>query len=194
MHLVLVHPRLEARGRPFSRSPGFRSRVNLRVLRPLTRGPHGQPSPLRTPHGRPGAQGIFPTSRGQAPHGWPMVHDSMAAGFPVPRGCCLALFVALFSLLYFVRNLALSRSPFPHLVSDPLPESCGFPIPRGRCAALAASLSWPRPLIPSLIPCLYTTGPPATQWRGPPNVGPFCDPGTGRSYLVPFCRAHVAFS
>ena len=91
MHLGVVHPRLEARGRPFPRSPRSRSRVNLRVIRPLTRGPQGQPSPLRTPHGRPGVQGIFPTSHGQAPHGWPMVYHSMATGFPIPRGCCLAL-------------------------------------------------------------------------------------------------------
>ena len=91
MHLGVVHPRLEARGRPFPRSPRSRSRVNLRVLRPLTRRPQVQPSPLRTPHGCPGVQGIFPTSRGQAPHGWPMVDHSMATGFPIPRGCCLAL-------------------------------------------------------------------------------------------------------
>ena len=84
MHLVIVHPRLEARGRPFPRPPWSRSRVNLRLLRPLTEGSQGQPSPLRTPHGRPGVQGIFPTSRGQVPHGWPMVHHFMATGFPIP--------------------------------------------------------------------------------------------------------------
>ena len=95
MHLGVVHPRLEARGRPFPRSPRSRSRVNLRVLRPLTRRPQGQPSPLQTPHGRPGVQGILPTARGQAPHGWPMVHHSMAPGFPIPRGCCLALSASL---------------------------------------------------------------------------------------------------
>ena len=71
MHLVVVHPWLEARGRPFPRSPWSRSRPNLRVLRPLTRGSQGQPSPLRTPHGHPGVQGIFPTSRGQVPHDFP---------------------------------------------------------------------------------------------------------------------------
>ena len=95
MHLVFVHPRLEARGRPFPRSPWSRSRVNLRVLRPLTRGSQGQLSPLRTPHGRPGVQGIFPTSRCQAPHGWPTVHHSMATGFPIPWGCCLGLSASL---------------------------------------------------------------------------------------------------
>ena len=68
---------------------------NLRVLRPLTRGSQGQPSPLRTPHGHPGVQGIFPTSRGQVPHGWPMVHLPMATGFPIPWGCCLALWASL---------------------------------------------------------------------------------------------------
>ena len=95
MHLGVVHPRLEARGRPFPHSPRSRSHMHLRVLRPLTRGPQGQPSPLRTPHGRPGVQGFFPTSRGQAPHGWPMVYHSMATGFPIPRGCCLALSASL---------------------------------------------------------------------------------------------------
>ena len=61
MHLVVVHPRLEARGRPFPRSPRSRSGVNLRVIRPFNGGPQGQPSPL-TP------QGIFRTSCGQAPN------------------------------------------------------------------------------------------------------------------------------
>ena len=65
--------------------------MNLRVLRPLTLGPQNQPSPLRTPHSRPGVPVIFPTSRCQAPHGWPMVYHCMATGFPIPRGCCLAL-------------------------------------------------------------------------------------------------------
>ena len=94
MHLHVVHPRLEARGQPFPRSPWARSRVNLRVLRSLTRGSQGQPSPQWTPHGRPGVQGIFPTSRGQDPHGWPMVQHSMVTGFQIPRGCCLALLVS----------------------------------------------------------------------------------------------------
>ena len=68
MHLVVVHPRLDTRGRPFPRSPRSCSRVNLRVLRPLTPGPQRQPSPLQTPHGHPGVQGIFLTSRGQVFH------------------------------------------------------------------------------------------------------------------------------
>ena len=76
IHLDFVHPRLEARGRPFPRSLRFRSGLNLRVRRPMTWGPPGQQSPLQTPHGRPGVQGIFPTSRGQTPHGWPMVHHT----------------------------------------------------------------------------------------------------------------------
>ena len=94
MHLGAVHPQLEAKGRPFPRTPRSRSRVNLRVLSPLTRGPQGQPSPLRTPHSPPRVQGIFPTLQGQAPHGWPMVHHSMATGFPIPQGCCLVLSVS----------------------------------------------------------------------------------------------------
>ena len=125
MHLGVVHPRLEARGQPFQRSPRSRSRVNLRVLKRLTWGRQGQPSALRTPHGRSGVQAIFTTSRGQAPHGSPMVHHSMATGFPIPRSCCLALSV----------SHPIPCSPLPHPVTGQLPASCGFPIPRGCCAA-----------------------------------------------------------
>ena len=125
MHLVVVHSRLEARERPFPRSPGSRSRVNLRVLRPLTRGPQGQPSPLRTPHGRPGVQGIFRTSHGQIPHGWPLVPHSMAISFPIPLCRCMASVAARSTLLYSYR-FATSRSRSPHPVSGPAPAP-GFP-------------------------------------------------------------------
>ena len=107
MWLRVVHPRLEARGRPFPRSRRFRSRVNPRVLRPLTRGPRGQRSPLRTPHGRPGFQAIFPTSRGEAPHRLPMVHNSMATCFPIPRA------VARYSLPLLVPWYGTPRRPIP---------------------------------------------------------------------------------
>ena len=47
--------------------------------------------------------------------------------------------------------------------------------------------------IPSLIPCLYPTGPPATLWRGPSGSssirGPFRAPSTGRSLPAPFPSA-----
>ena len=76
--------------------PGLRSRANQRVLWPLSWGPQGQRSARWTPHGRPRVQGIFSTSCGQAPHYWPIIHLSRAAGFPVPRGCC---FVPLASFL-----------------------------------------------------------------------------------------------
>ena len=85
--------------------------------------PQSQPSPLRTSHGRPRVQGNFPTSPGQVPHGWPMVHHPIATGFPIPRGCCMALSVAQFSLLLFVRYPAMSRSPLPHSVTGPVPAS-----------------------------------------------------------------------
>ena len=123
MHLVFVNRRLEAREQPFPRSHEFRSRLNLSVLRPLTRGPQGQFSTLRTPRPRVGVQGIFPTSRGQAPHGWRMVHHSMATGFPIPRGCCFALSFASFSLLCLVRNPMIFHSPLPHPVTGPAPAS-----------------------------------------------------------------------
>ena len=136
MHLGVVHPRLEARGRPFPRSPRSRSHVNLRVL--CTRGPQGQPSPLRTPHGRPRVQGVFPTSRGQAPHGWPMVYHSMATGFPIPRGCCLALSASLpITCPVPLRHIpSLAQSPL-HMVFCclgavvwPVPHPCPSPVPR----------------------------------------------------------------
>ena len=137
MHLGVVHLRLEARGRPFPRSPWSRSRVNLRVLRPLTRGSQGQPSALRTPHGCPGVQGIFPTSRGQVPHGWPMVYHSMATGFPIPWGCCLALSVSLpipcHIHLCLIPAPACSQRPMdslPHrAVVRPYPHALPRPVP-----------------------------------------------------------------
>ena len=131
MHLVGVHPRPEARGRPFPRSSRSRSRVNLRVHRPWTRGPQGQSSPLRTPHGCPGVQQIFLTSRGRAPYGWPMVHQSLATGFLIPRGCSLALSVTPLSLLRLVPTPAMCRSSLPLPVTGPLAASHGVPFPRG---------------------------------------------------------------
>ena len=47
--------------------------------------------------------------------------------------------------------------------------------------------------IPSLIPCLYPSGPPATLWRGPTGSlsirGPFRAPSTGCSLPAPFPSA-----
>ena len=111
MNLVVVHPGVEARGQPFPQSAQFCSCVNLCVLRRLTQESHGQPGPLQTPHGRPRVQGIFPTSSGRVPHGWPMVHRPMATGLPIPQGCYFALSVVQFS-------------PFPFATS------CHWPGPR----------------------------------------------------------------
>ena len=122
------------------------------------------------------SSGPFLTSRGQAPHGWPMVHQSMATGLPIQRGCC--------STSYF---------PLPHPVTHLglLPASRAFPFSCSCCATLATLSSWSRPLFPSLIPCFYPTGPPATLWRGPTGFssirGPFCAPCTGRSLPALFC-------
>ena len=168
MHLGVVHPRLEARGRPFPRSPRSCSRVILRVLRPLTRGPQGQPSPLRTPHGCPRVQGIFSTSRGQAPHGWSMVHHSMATGFPNPRGCCLALSASL------PIPCPVPLRPIPTLAQSPRPVDF-----RSHGAVV-----WPVPHpCPSSVPpshpssCVYT--PPGRQQprgAGPQDPHPSGDP------------------
>ena len=70
--------------------PRFRSLPKLRVLRPLALGPQGQPSTLLTPHGRPGVQVIFANARGQAPHAWPLVRQSISTGFPAngAGACC----------------------------------------------------------------------------------------------------------
>ena len=160
MYLVVIHPQPEARGQPFPRFPRSRSRVNLRVLRPFTRGPQSQPSPLQTPHGRPGVQGTFPTSRGQVPRGWPTVPHSMATGFLISRVCCVVL-SALFPLSHCVHNPRISLSPLPH--------------PR----------HWPSLHTSPLIRCLYPSTPPATPWRGPTGSssiwGPFRASCTGRS-------------
>ena len=173
MHFDVVHPRLEARGRPFPRSPWSRTLVNLRVLRPMTRGSQGQPSPLRTPHGRPGVQGIFPTFRGQVPHGWPMVHNSMATGSPIPQGLLLGAFD--------LPAHPMSHSPWPHPGTGPFPASHGLPTSSGRCAALATRLSPPSLLVPSS--CAYTPlGRQQTCGAGP------LDPLTSGDHFVRLAR------
>ena len=134
---------------------GLRSHVNQCVLRPLTRGPGGQPSPLWTPQGRLGVQDIFRTPCGQAPHASPMVHLSMGTAFPIPTGCCLVLSVAHVTLHCSVRNPAMQCSPLPHPVPGPIPSSRSS----------------------TYLACLYPTGPPGTLWRGP--EGPFCAHCTG---------------
>ena len=148
MHLSVAHPRLEARGRSFPRSPRSRSRINAHVLRPLTRGPQGQPSPLRTPNSRPRVQGFLPTSRGQAPHGLPMVHHSMETGFSIPWGFC-SVFSAFPHPL--VRKPATSLSPVPRAVTrlGLFRASCAFPFSLGCRAAIAPQPSLFRPLLPS---------------------------------------------
>ena len=180
MHLGVVHPRLEARGRPFPCSPRSRSRLNLRVLRPLTRGPQGQRSLLRTPHGRPGVQGIFPTFRGQAPHGWPMVHHSMATGSPIPRGCCSVFSAAPPTLL---RSPATSLSPVPlsvtHLCLFPAPLV--FPFPWGCCVVLATCPS----LFRRLLPYSRVFTPSGRQQTC--SAGPL-DPHPSGDWLVPLAR------
>ena len=189
MHLCVVHPRLEARGRPFRRSPGSCSRVNPRVLRPLTQGPQGQPSPLRRPHGRPGVQGIFLTSRGQAPHDWPMVHHSIATAFPIPRGCCSEIFCFTSPLGTQPRDISFPCVTSRH-ASRPIPRVPGLPILPGLlCGPSHTPFSVPSPF--PIIPCLYPTGPPATLWRGPTGSssiqGPFRAPSMGRSLPASFC-------
>ena len=184
MYLGVVNPRLKARGRPFPCCPRSRSRVNLRVLKPLTRGPQGQPTPLWTPHGRPGVQGIFPTSRGQAPHGWPMVHHSMATGSRIPRGCCSVFCAAPPTLL---RTPATSLSPVPRSVIDHylFPAPLVFPFPWGCCVVLATGCSLSHPL----LPYSRVFGPPGRQQTfsaGPLDPHPSADRFVRLARVAPF--------
>ena len=81
----------------------------------------------------------------------------------------------------------------------PFGSPCGPPIPVRLIPFLAQSLRLVPPvlLIPSLILCLYFTGPPATLWRGPTGSSsfpaPFGGPGTSCSYLLPIACALAAF-
>ena len=81
---------------------------------------------------------------------------------------------------------------------DPHPSGDRF-VRLARVAPFPPSSLVPRPRpiplwllcgpMPSLIPCLYPTGPPATLWPGPTGCsfirGPFCAPSTGRSPPAP---------
>ena len=81
---------------------------------------------------------------------------------------------------------AFCRPLFPALFCSH-PRDVPFPV--------ATSLHWPSPCVPSCIPCLYPTGPPATQWRGPTGSssirGPFRAPCTGCSYPVHLLSADL---
>ena len=98
------------------------------------------------------------------------------------------------------------RSPIPSHVPfslatsrhQPNPSVPWFPYTMGLlCGPSHTPILAPGP-IPSLIPCSYPTGPPATQWRGTTGSssirGPFCAPCTGRSNSIPFYRVLVASS
>ena len=76
----------------------------------------------------------------------------------------------------------LPHVPFPFAISLHRPILCvpWFPYPPGLSCGP----------VPSLVPCLYPTGPPATLWRGPTGSSsirqPFRVPSTGRSLPAPF--------
>ena len=99
--------------------------MNLPAIWSLTRGPQGQPSPLRTPHGRPRFQNIIRTSHGQSPHGWPLVYLFMATGLPVPCGCyCCPLLLSAPCAPVASPHLP---SPYSHTLAppvSPLPGPC----------------------------------------------------------------------
>ena len=146
-------------------------------------------SPLQTPHGHPRVQGIFPTSVAKLPMvgpwfttPWQLVsqpHVAVVWRFCYPIPC---------------------HVPFHYAASCHWPNPCvpWFFDPTGLlCGPCHTPILAPGP-IPYLIPCLYPTGPPATQCRGPTGSssirGPFHAPCSGRSYPIPFCRALGAFS
>ena len=142
-----------------------------------------------------GSSGHFPAFPWQGSpwlaHGSPLHGD----WFPDPTGLLLRAFCQL--SLCFIRHPEMSRSPLLHPVTGPIPSSRAFPFSRGCGAALATLFSPSRPLIRSLVPCLYPTGPPATQWRRPTGSssirGLFCAPCTGRCYPIPLSRVHGVF-
>ena len=91
------------------------------------------------------------------------------------------------------------RSPFSSLVPFTYATSRHLPIPSVPWTPYPAGLLCGP--IPSLIPCLKPTGPPATLWRGPTGSssipGPFRAPSTGRSPPAPApfpCAASSAYS
>ena len=186
MHLCVVHSWLKARGRPFPRSPRSRSRVNPRVLRPLTRAPQGQPSPLRTPwlSRSSGHYPDFPWSGSPwLAHGSPLHGDS----FPDPTGLLLSILRLPSSPGSQPRDV-----PFPCATSRhptrPVPRVPRLPILLGLlCGPSLTPFSVPSPS--PFIPCLYPSGPPATLWRGPTGSssirGPFRAPSTGSSLPAP---------
>ena len=91
------------------------------------------------------------------------------------------------------------RSPFPSHVPFPYATSRHRPIPSVPWTPYRAGLLCGP--IPTLILCLYPTGPPATLWHLPTGSssirGPFCAPSTGCSLLAPApfpCAASSAYS
>ena len=166
MHFVVVHPRLQARGRPFkfplvplTREPTCTQAIDPGISRStLTGADNSRPS----------------RSSGQFPDfPWPgspwLAHGSPLHGdrFPNPMGLLLGAFG--------LPALPMSLSPLPHPGTNPFPASHGLPTPSGRCAALATRPSPPRPLV-FFIPCLYPTGSPATLWRWPTGASSFRGP------------------
>ena len=107
-------------------------------------------------------------------HGSPL----HGAGFPIPRGCCLAL-----------------MSPCPSHVPFPFASSLNWPVCSVPWTPYTVRLSgpshtpFPAPSPSPIIPCLYPTGSPATLWRGPTGSscirGPLRAPSTGRSLPAP---------
>ena len=180
VHLVVVHPRLEARGRPFPRSPWSRSRVNLRVLRPLTRGSEGQPS-------APGDTSRPSRSSGHFPDfPWPgspwLAHGSPLHGdqFPNPMGLLLDAFG--------LPALPMSDFPFASSRPRPVPSVPWTPYPVGPLCG-SSHTPFPAPSPCPFIPWLYPTGSPATLWRWPTGASSFRGPlralSTGRSLPAP---------
>ena len=139
MHLVVVHPRLEARKRPFPRSPWSRSCVNLRVLRAIDPGISRStltPADTSRPSWSSGHFPDFPWSGSPwLAHGSPLHGD----WFPHPMGLLLGAFV--------LPAHPMSHSLLPHPGTGPFPASHGLPSPSGCCVALATRPSPPRPLV-----------------------------------------------
>ena len=105
----------------FPQVPLTREPTSTQAIDPGTSGSTLTPAATSRPSR---SLGHFLTSRGQAPHGRLMVHHSMATGFPIPRGCCLAP-SAIFPCSV---SFATARCPVPSSRHRPNPRVTRFPV------------------------------------------------------------------
>ena len=143
-----------------------------------------------------GAFGLpaLPMSHSPLPHSgtgpFPALCGPSHTPFPAPSPCpcipCLYPTGSPATLWRWPTGASSIRGPFR---APSTGRSLPAPVPFPCAAALAYSPGLSCGPIPSLIPCLYPTGPSAAPWRGPTGSssirGPFRAPSTGRSPPAP---------